>query len=554
MAGSPFSTNAFGNPRNINIRALTALLLAALVAGSVPQSEALAKKRASAPQSTPRPVVEPLTLVISLRQQRIQVFDAQGYVASSSISSGRPGYRTPKGVFTILQKKRQHFSNLYGGASMPNMQRITWSGVALHAGNLPGYPDSHGCIRLPHSFSKYLFGITSMNTRVIVTDDPVTPIPFEHASLLKPLPAGTPEANIQTASLASTPETDPSHTAGMLLGVSPANAAEEPSGGPVTRTRAAIAAARAREMSGLQAELDRSRGELQQIGESLKAANFALRPALEAVKKAETELRSANNQVAAAEAQVAKTQSLLRDFMRKNETINSGEDLAKAASDEDGLEARLLDQIANRELAQRNRDATLALVDERRRASDEAKSKRDELLRRHIEARKVAISASAALDKAKEQAALRDRPVSVLLSKKTGLMYVRQLYDDVLQVPIEFEQPEAPVGTHVFTALSYSPDGDSLSWHAVTAALHKPTSDRKSGKVSKAKDKEQPKVENAANFPPQTPANAIARVKIPDDVRDRLAELLKPGSSIIITDEGKSLETGKYTDLIVEYR
>ena len=120
----------------------------------------------------------PLTIVVSLKEQRLQVFDSAGLVAQSPISSGRPGYSTPTGVFTILQKNREHYSNLYGDAPMPNMQRITWSGVALHAGALPGYPASHGCIRLPYGFSRSLFSMTQLGTRVVVNNNMVEPEPF----------------------------------------------------------------------------------------------------------------------------------------------------------------------------------------------------------------------------------------------------------------------------------------------------------------------------------------------------------------------------------------
>ena len=98
------------------------------------------------------------------------------------------GHPTPTGIFSILEKNRIHHSNLYGSAPMPFMQRVTNSGVAMHAGELPGYPASHGCIRLPYSFSKSLFGITPMATRVIVARDDVSPVPFAHPLLFTPLP------------------------------------------------------------------------------------------------------------------------------------------------------------------------------------------------------------------------------------------------------------------------------------------------------------------------------------------------------------------------------
>lgn len=529
---------------------LTSLVLASLAAVA-PLDDATAKKRSGGAQSLKEDIAGPLTIIISLRRQRLQIFDADGHIASSPISSGRPGHRTPKGVFTILQKRRRHYSNLYGGAPMPNMQRLTWSGIAMHAGRLPGYPDSHGCIRLPGNFSRYLFGLTSLGGRVIVTDDPVSPRAITHVALLKPLPPGDPEATVQTASLVSRLDADTAaHTAGMLLGVSPANAAEAPLTSMPVRTRASVAEARAHELLDLEATLARSRTTEQAMGAELKSANIGLRAAIEAVKKAEAELSKVTGHIAETERALAVTSDLMRDFMETHAATEGEEALAKAAAEEDALEARLLDGTATLELAQKDHESLLALVEERRRSSSKSKDDRDLLLRRHIAARKAAIAASAALDRAKTAAARRDQPIAVLLSKKAGVMYVRQGYDDLLEAPVEFTQPEAPVGTHVFTALAYTADGTDLTWNVVTAATREHVSSRKSGKSIKMKAQQT----ETAGIPKQTPANALDRVKIPQDVRDQLAEYIKPGSSIIITDEGKSYETGKYTGLIVEFR
>lgn len=534
---------------SFSIRRILAAFFLATLTCAAPLADAQAKKRIG-PQSLPQDVTEPLTIVISLRKQRLHLFDANGLIASSPISSGRPGYRTPKGIFTILQKRRQHFSNLYGGAPMPNMQRLTWSGIALHAGNLPGYPDSHGCIRLPHRFSKYLFDITKLGGRVIVTDEPVTPVPISHPALLKPLPAGGPDHKVQTASLVGSSDSDPAQVAGLLLAVNQANAAEASVDAAPLRTRASIAEARAKELLDLETALAERRAAVQEIGAELKEANLKLRSAIEAVKKVEAELAKVRNQIAASKDAEAATVELLRDFMKKLAGISGEEALLKAAAEEEALEAQLLDQITAQELALKDQQSLEALHEERRRAADSAKEIRDDLLRRHVEARKAAIAASAALDHAKSAAAQREKPITVLLSKKTGTMYVRQGYDDILEAPIAFSMPEAPVGTHVFTALDYTADGNDLRWHVVTAATRSEPAARKSAKAVKAKE---PKAETAA-FPKQTAAAALDRVMIPQHVRDQLAEHIKPGSSIIITDEGKSYETGKYTDLIVEFR
>lgn len=521
-------------------------LTLALLAGTAPLTDAAAKKRSNAPDSSTEEVVGPLTIVVSLRRQRLHVFDANGLVSSAPISSGQAGYRTPKGIFTILQKRRRHYSNLYGGAPMPNMQRLTWSGIALHAGQLPGYPASHGCIRLPSSFSRYLFGLTNLGGRVIVTDEPVTPVPIAHPALLKPLPPGQPQATVQTASFVQKagPGAAP-HTTDLLLGVTAANASEAPASEKPTRTRASVAAARAQELIDLETAVTQCRNKEQEIGVELTSANLALRSAIEAVKIAEVELGKVRSLIETTASAKGKTADEMLAFMTKNAAVEGEEAIAKAMAEEDALEAKMLDQIATYELALRDESGLQRLIGNRRLTAAQAKDHRDEVLRKHIASRKAAVAAASAFDKAKEAAARRDKPISILLSRKASKMYVRQGYDDILEAPVEFKYPDAPVGTHVFTALSYSADGADLEWHAVTA-----TTRGISAKPSKKKDE----VIQTASLPKQTPGNAIERVNIPQDIRDQLAEHLKPGSSIIITDEGKSYETGKYTDLIVEFR
>jgi len=110
----------------------------------------------------------PLLLVVSIDEQRAYVYRNGVLTGVSTVSTGKKGYETPTGVFTILQKNKDHYSNLYDDAPMPYMQRLTWGGIALHAGGLPGYPASHGCIRLPSEFARRLFEVTSTGMTVVV--------------------------------------------------------------------------------------------------------------------------------------------------------------------------------------------------------------------------------------------------------------------------------------------------------------------------------------------------------------------------------------------------
>ena len=125
-----------------------------------------------APQIAP---VGPLLLIVNLNSQRAVLYRNGVPVAASSVSTGRPGYRTPTGVFTILQKHVEHYSTTYDNAPMPYLQRLTWRGIALHAGQLPGYPASHGCIRLPDGFARLLYGVTKLGRTVVITEKEAIP-------------------------------------------------------------------------------------------------------------------------------------------------------------------------------------------------------------------------------------------------------------------------------------------------------------------------------------------------------------------------------------------
>jgi hypothetical protein len=141
----------------------------------------------------PPPVKGPLLIAVSIANQRLTLYDDGVPIAHSPVSTGTAAHPTPTGVFSVIGKARFHRSNLYSSAPMPFMQRITWSGVALHAGQLPGYPASHGCIRLPYEFAIRLFNTTKMGARVIISHQELTPTEIAHARLFvpkaKPAPA-----------------------------------------------------------------------------------------------------------------------------------------------------------------------------------------------------------------------------------------------------------------------------------------------------------------------------------------------------------------------------
>ncbi len=165
----------------------TAAMLAALTA--VPPAKAAARQARPAPPTeatAPRDAGQPIMAIVSIKSQQVTVYDADGWILRAPVSTGTKGRETPTGVFSVVEKDKDHHSNLYDDASMPNMQRITWSGIALHGGALPGYAASHGCVRMPYDFAEKLFDKTQIGMRVIIAPNDAEPVEFSHPALFVP--------------------------------------------------------------------------------------------------------------------------------------------------------------------------------------------------------------------------------------------------------------------------------------------------------------------------------------------------------------------------------
>jgi lipoprotein-anchoring transpeptidase ErfK/SrfK len=145
----------------------------------------------------------PLIITISIDRQKMKVYDANGLFAETPVSTGMKGHPTPMGVFSVIQKHKWHRSNIYSDAPMPYMQRITWSGIAIHAGVLPGYPASHGCIRMPNAFAIKMWNWTRMGARVVIAPGEISPSGFSHpllaAQRAAPQPTNEPQADVPPA-------------------------------------------------------------------------------------------------------------------------------------------------------------------------------------------------------------------------------------------------------------------------------------------------------------------------------------------------------------------
>jgi hypothetical protein len=333
------------------------------------------------PQETPK---GPLQIIISIADQRVSLYDNGILIVRSSVSTGVRRHPTPLGVFSVIEKERWHRSNLYSAAPMPYMQRITWSGIALHAGVLPGYPASHGCIRLTNDFAVRLWHLTKRGARVIIARQDVVPVEIANSHLFVSKPKTT--------------------------------------SGP---------------------------------------------PEIRAITVA-----SNSNKTAAA------THAPLMSNVDIKETADSP-------------------------------------------------------------------AAGSAPARAAPQKII---PISVFVSRKLSRLFVRQGFAPLFEVAVKIQNPEEPLGTHVFTVIELENEGSAVRWSVVSIPEQNSSADS-------TKERKAPKqriVESGPLAPSPDNANAaLDRIEIPQDAVEQISELLTPGSALIISDYGISSETGPYTDFIV---
>jgi len=180
-AQSSVTKRRWGSPAIVTLAAMAALT--ALTADAAARS---ARPAPSVEATAPREAGEPIMAIVSIKSQKVTFYDADGWILRAPVSTGITGRETPAGVFALLEKDKDHHSTLYDDAWMPNMQRITWNGVALHGGPLPGYAASHGCVRMPFGFAEKLFDKTQIGMRVIISPVDAEPVEFSHPALLVP--------------------------------------------------------------------------------------------------------------------------------------------------------------------------------------------------------------------------------------------------------------------------------------------------------------------------------------------------------------------------------
>jgi hypothetical protein len=180
----------------------TLAAIAVLMAQPAGAQTRQARYAPSTQTAAPRPAGEPIMAIVSIKSQQVTFYDADGWILRAPVSTGTRGRETPAGVFAVLEKDVDHHSSLYDDASMPHMQRITWNGIALHGGPLPGYAASHGCVRMPYDFAERLFNKTRIGMRVIISPDDAAPAEFSHPALFTPDPEALTSAPARAARLA----------------------------------------------------------------------------------------------------------------------------------------------------------------------------------------------------------------------------------------------------------------------------------------------------------------------------------------------------------------
>ena len=489
-----------------------------------------AAKKKSTPTATSQPVApssSPLIAVVSIGRQRVTIHDKAGVVAQSPISSGRSGFETPQGVFSIIEKKEEHFSNIYDDAEMPFMQRITWSGVALHAGNLPGYPASHGCIRLPYSFAQRLFGMTRINTRVVVVPGETVPMSFAHPALFQPKLAETqPEEPQAQPPTSLTPPASPIPRAAdpaeapMMLGarlMKPlAPLAEPTSGLPVVKA--------------VVTPLEAARAERAATVERATATAKAADAARLAHKAKLTEVAKAQRAVFTTQASERQLDQRAKLLERQIALARTEEQIEKARE----AHTRALEAAAAATLAATEAKSALPLRQEEARQAADAIKAADK-------ARAEAQAAAAAAHR------LTD-PISVFVSRKTGRVYLRQGRHPVADLPVQIADPQRPIGTLVFTAMESTKGGHGLNWNVVIveAPNQAPQSQPAKGKGANQSAQARPAAPDT-----RLATAALDRISFPPQALARITPYVQPGSSLVVSDLGPSVETGQGTDFVV---
>lgn len=508
-----------------------------------------AREATAAPEPEPLRANGPLTMLVSLNKQRMYVYDSKGLFTQTRISSGMKGFDTPVGIYSILEKKVDHASNIYESAPMPHMQRLTQTGIALHGGVVPGYAASHGCVRLPFEFAKKFFNHTDVNQRVVIAPDAQAPIEIDHALLFAALPRGN------VASISSELANPDGGDTGLQRIAATADIAP--------RTLLSVAEDRTQERIRLVDAAAAAKDAISQAEADLPEASRAADDAKKALRRAQGTADKAKSAAAKAAKAKSSAESNLASISKR------------LAGDTSKMKSDKLEALRKSEIEAKDRIPALTTAAEqasaeadrtaKEAASLQAASKQAEAAR--VKA-KAAIKTTVADEKKAEKAIEifdrqdrnRDRTVSVFISSKTSMIKVRQGWENIYEGPVTIENPEQPLGTYLMSATGWRDSTQtSLVWTAAAVSEHSLANDTEAVAEEDVSGKRKGKKTEASYAPPTLTDRAAAtttldRIKIPQEAVEKISEVMKPGSTFIISDYDVSKSEMRYlgTDFIVQ--
>jgi len=484
------------------------------------------------------PTQGPLLLAVSIAKQTVTLYDSGVAVAKAPVSTGTASHPTPTGIFSVIEKQWWHRSNLYSAAPMPFMQRITWSGVALHMGDLPGYAASHGCIRLPESFALRLWGTTKIGARVIVTRDEVAPVEIAHARLFSPKakaePALEPEPKPEPKPEEITPPENKPQSPDMSVSVDAPTlslaarqtdralertASDEPS--PLSEPSEPVIVRPAAYMGGgprvivvpeAQAQLAAANPAADDDELADNDLDDATRDALQHIVLVDPDHTVINGTAEVAITRPGQPTETLLLAVEKMPT-DAGQPVSEPRVMLASLDASSL-PLPSLVPSQAMPNTLLAA---RRRSAPREPSVEMSAMQPHV---------------------LRPGPISVLISRKDQRMYVRKGFEPLFDAPITVAKPNESIGTHIFTAVAQSNDQTTLRWMAISlqpsSGIEPEVENRASGgKRSRAPEQIDPKVKATAA------ARAVLdRLELPQEAVDRISELVSVGATLIVTERG----------------
>jgi lipoprotein-anchoring transpeptidase ErfK/SrfK len=544
----------------------------------------------------------PLVISVSISSQRVKIYDANGLFAEAPVSTGMPGHPTPQGVFSVIEKDRYHHSNIYSGAPMPFMQRITWGGVAMHAGVLPGYPASHGCIRMPMDFATKMWGWTKMGARVFVTPAEVpAPTAFSHPFLAaykvapQPLvaePPVDPDAKVGPKADLRAPEIKSIET---RLDLRPSVGHDKPADAPATRTADAGS-----KTSATMTDAGRAapREETKPI-ETADAAGAVPARAGETTGEAKPDVaEAAKRDEAAPEQKLADKPAEAKSTEAKSTEVMAPETgaqpvaAAKAEGDDAKPERTASTDVKAEEKPEAKAETKGDLAPKAAEAPKTAEPVKPVEAKSEpkIEAPKAAETPKAEVkpdtvkanvtkpdvakpDDAKaakkdetritppvkvvKESPRRTGQIAVFISGKDSKLYVRQNFAPLFDVPITIAPGDHPLGTHVFTAQVDKEDSNALHWSVVTVPMSRAhrAEDSRQRVAARGKKRAPPPPPVETKIVVNSPTEALDRITVPPEAMARIAEALGTGGSIIVADQSiKQGETGEYTDFILSLR